>query len=172
MKPVVYAGSFDPITNGHVDIIRRAARVFGTVRVVVLSSPHKKPLFSVQERLDLIRKNTADIPGVSVAGYGGLLVDYLAQEGLSVVVRGVRGVADAEEEASYAYANRLLAPFVEFVWLPADPKFCFVSSSAVRESFSYGREIPGYVSEETARALRVKFPAKNLPSCSKDPEKN
>ena len=100
------------------------------------------------------------------------LVDYLAQEGLSVVVRGVRGVADAEEEASYAYANRLLAPFVEFVWLPADPKFCFVSSSAVRESFSYGREIPGYVSEETARALRVKFPAKNLPSCSKDPEKN
>lgn len=172
MKPVVYAGSFDPITNGHVDIIRRAARVFGAVRVVVLSSPHKKPLFSVEERLDLIRKNTAEIPSVSADAYSGLLVDYLTQEGLSVVVRGVRGMADAEEEASYAYANRLLSPSIEVVWLPADPGLRFVSSSAVRESFSYGRDLPGYVSQYTARALRAKFSSKNIPSGPKDPEKN
>lgn len=160
-KPVVYAGSFDPITNGHADIIRRAARVFGAVRVVVLANPRKKPLFTVQERVDLIRQNTADIPGVSVDSYGGLLVDYLHQKGLNVVVRGVRGAAEAEAEAAYAQANRLLSPDVEIVWLPADPALSFVSSSAVRESFSYGRELPGYVSACTAKALQAKYPQKS-----------
>ena len=169
-KPVVYAGSFDPITNGHADIIRRAARVFGAVRVVVFNSPCKRPLFTVQERMDLIRQNTADIPGVSVDSFGGLLVDYLEQNGLNVVVRGVRGPADAEAEAAYAHANRLLNPDIEIVWLPADPSLCFVSSSAVRESFSYGRELPGYVSEQTARALRAKIAAVSSSRHTKGPE--
>lgn len=158
-KPVVYAGSFDPITNGHLNIIRRAAHLFGAVRVVILTSPYKKPLFSVEERLDLIRQASTGMAGVTVDSYGGLVVDYMHRQGLSVLLRGVRGAADAEAEAAYAYANSLLNPALEVVWLPADNALRFVSSSAVRECFSYGKELPGAVPDCVACALRSKFSA-------------
>lgn len=156
-KPAVYAGSFDPITNGHLDVIRRAARLFGAVRVVILTNPHKKPLFSVQQRLELIRQSVEGISGVTADSYEGLLVDYMQQNALTVLVRGVRGAADAEAEAAYAYANQQLYPGLEVVWLPAANQLRFVSSSAVRESFSYGRELPGYVPAPVCQALRAKF---------------
>lgn len=158
-KTAVYSGSFDPVTNGHLDVIRRAARLFGAVRAVVLVSPNKKPLFSAQERVELLRRATADIPGVTVDAYAGLLADYLHAHHLCTVVRGIRGAADLEGELAYAHANRLLDPQIETVFLPADPALRFVSSSAAREVFSYGRELPGYVPEASAAALRAKFPA-------------
>ena len=153
----IYSGSFDPVTQGHLDIIRRASQLFGTVRVVVLANPQKKTLFTPAERVALLRQVTADIPGVTVDVFDGLLVDYMRQHQLTVLVRGVRNAADLENEQAYAYANKLLWPGLQSVLLPADPSLRFISSSAVREAWAFGRELPGAVPPPVAQALRTKL---------------
>ena len=155
----IYSGSFDPVTQGHLDIIRRAARLFGAVRVVVLANPQKKTLFTAAERVALLHQVTADIPGVTVDSFDGLLVDYMRKHQLTVLVRGVRNAADLESEQAYAYANKLLLPALQSVLLPADPALRFVSSSAVRDAWAFGLELPGVVPPPVAQALRAKLNA-------------
>ena len=153
----IYSGSFDPVTQGHLDIIRRAAQLFGAVRVVVLANPQKKALFTPAERVELLRQVTADIPYVTVDTFDGLLVDYMRKHQLTVLVRGVRNAADLENEQAYSYANKLLLPDLQSVLLPADPQLRFVSSTAVREAWAFGVELPHAVPPAVAQALRAKL---------------
>lgn len=169
-KPAVYAGSFDPVTCGHLDIIRRSARLFGGVRVVVCVNGSKKPLFSLAERAELLRQATADIAGVEVCVHEGLLVDYLQENGLTTLIRGIRSPADVQAEDDYAQINRLLMEEIEVVWLPAAAQWRHISSSAVREIFSYGKELPDAVPPVCARALRAKFPSAKNAASPKDPK--
>ena len=152
----IYSGSFDPVTQGHLDIIRRAAQLFGAVRVVVLANPQKQALFTPAERAELLRQVTADIPHVTVDTFDGLLVEYMRKHQLTVLVRGVRNAADLEAEQAYAYANKLLLPELQSVLLPADPRLRFVSSSAVRDAWAFGLELPQAVPPAVAQALRAK----------------
>lgn len=141
----VYAGSFDPITVGHMDVIRRAATMFDEVIVAVLINRAKRPVFTVEERLEQIRLAAADIPGVRTDSFEGLLVDYLRSVDARVILRGLRGTADFESERTVASLNRGLYPQAETVFLMTSPEYACVSSSAVREIASFGGDISALV---------------------------
>ena len=153
----VYAGSFDPVTNGHLDIIRRASRLFAPLTVLVMNNGAKKPLFTLEERVGLLKASLADLPQVQVASADGLLVDYLKKTGTHILVRGLRGAADAEPEMANAYYNHLLFNEAETVFLPAGEKERFVSSSAVRELARLGGDVSLLVPPPVERALRKKI---------------
>lgn len=144
----VYPGSFDPITTGHMDMIRRAAQLFDRVIVAVLRNPAKKGVFPVEERLDMIRACCRDLPQVSVDAFEGLTMTYAMQVGACAVIRGVRNAADFAAEQNLAQINRRLCTQVDTVLLLAEPEHCMVSSSAVRELASFGGSISGFVPEE------------------------
>ena len=129
----LFPGSFDPITRGHIDIIERAARIFGTVIIAVFDNPVKKPLFDLQGRIELIYKTTRHLPNVKIDAFSGLLVDYAKNNEINVLIRGVRTIADFEIESQRAAANRLLGNGIEMLLLVADPKYSMISSSMVRE---------------------------------------
>lgn len=141
----VYAGSFDPITLGHLDIIRRASAVYDGVIVAVLNNRAKRPAFSVEQRLEFIRSATRDIAGVSVDAFDGLLVDYLRKVGARVILRGLRATGDFESETQNAALNRRLYPQAETMFMMTSPEFACVSSTAVREIASFGGDISGLV---------------------------
>jgi pantetheine-phosphate adenylyltransferase len=133
---VIFPGSFDPVTWGHVDIVRRAERVFGTVLVAVLNHPEKKPMFTIDERLEMLR---GCLEGVTVEAYNGLLVSYAKERGANVVMRSLRSPADCAYELPMAQANRhLSAKGIETVTFFADPAYAYVSSSLVREALAAG----------------------------------
>lgn len=152
----MYPGTFDPITNGHVDLVRRAARLFGRVVVAVAASPHKTPMFALEERLALARESLAGVPDASVDGYTGLTVDYARDHGLKVIVRGLRAVSDFEYEFQLASMNRHLQAEVETVFLTPAEEYTFVSSTFVREVGILGGDITGLVHPAVARALAAK----------------
>lgn len=156
-KIAVYSGTFDPVTNGHLDIIRRARALFDAVRVVIVPNPRKKPLFSAEERVRLIEQSLAGLDGVSVACYEGLLTDYMKEQGLCVIVRGLRCGAETEFESEMAHYNRLLYPRAETVFLPCSSQYRFLSSSAVREVYSHGKELPDLVPPAVNAALKEKY---------------
>ncbi|HIU46006.1 MAG TPA: pantetheine-phosphate adenylyltransferase [Candidatus Fimadaptatus faecigallinarum] len=141
----VYAGSFDPITVGHLDIIRRASAVFDGVIVAVLNNRAKRPAFSVEQRLEFIRRATEDIAGVSVDSFDGLLIDYLRKVGVRVILRGLRAAGDFESETQTAALNRRLYPDAETMFMMTSPEYACVSSTAVREIASFGGDISGLV---------------------------
>lgn len=143
----VYAGSFDPVTVGHVDMIRRAARLCDKLLVTVMYNPSKKGCFPVEKRLELLAKVTADIPNVVVDKWDGLMVDYVRRMGASYVVRGIRGAGDLESETNLAQINARLLPGLETVFLPAKPEHACVSSSAVREAALFGADFSSFVPE-------------------------
>ncbi len=117
----LYPGTFDPPTNGHVDLIQRGSKLFGHLTVAVLNNPEKNPLFSVEERIEMLRESTVAMPNVSIAAFDGLMVDFARQEGASAVLRGIRAISDYEYEFQMALMNRRLAPEIETVFLqPAD----------------------------------------------------
>ena len=141
----VYAGSFDPVTVGHEDVIRRAARLCDRLLVTVMYNPAKTGCFTVGERLELLSRVTRDIPNAEVDAWDGLMVDYVQKMNASFVVRGIRGVSDLESEMNLAQINARLLPGLETVFLPTKPELGCVSSSAVREAALFGADYSSFV---------------------------
>ena len=144
----IYPGSFDPITIGHMDIIRRAAVLFDKVIVAVLHNPAKKGAFPIEERLNMIRKACATIPNVEVDTFGGLLADYVKQTRAQAVVRGLRGVSDFESECQMAQVNQQVLPGMETLFMMTRPEHAHISSSVVRELASFGGDVQAYIPPE------------------------
>jgi len=153
-RRAIYPGTFDPITNGHTDLVRRAAGIFDHVLVAVANNPRKAPLFDLEERIDLSRRVLADIPNVEVAGYDGLTVDYMREKGVRIVVRGLRAVSDFEFEFQLANMQRHLLPGMETVFLTPQEQFTFISSTMVREIAVFGGDVGQFVDPLVADALR------------------
>ena len=145
MKKAVCPGSFDPITNGHVDIIRRAAELFDEVTVLVVTNPDKKCVFSPDERCELISKAVEGIEGIKVDSFSGLLADYVKKNKISAIVKGIRSSSDFEYEFQMALANRSLAPDAETVFITADPSNMYVSSSLIRQIAGFGGDVSDFV---------------------------
>jgi pantetheine-phosphate adenylyltransferase len=144
-RHAMYPGTFDPITNGHQDLVRRAAGIFDRVIVAIASNPNKAPLFSLDQRVDLARRVLADLPNVEVMGYSGLTVEFARKHNLSVVVRGLRAVSDFEFEFQLANMSRHLAREIETVFLTPQEQFTFISSSLIREIAVLGGETKEFV---------------------------
>ena len=157
MTGALYPGTFDPITNGHHDLVRRAVDIFGRVVVAVAANPGKAPLFTVDERVELAREVLRDIPNVEVTGYTGLTVDFARQNGLSVVVRGLRAVSDFEFEFQLATMSRHLTDQVETVFLTPTEQFNFISSTLIREIASLGGDVREFVHPAVAAELKARF---------------
>jgi pantetheine-phosphate adenylyltransferase len=153
----VYPGTFDPITNGHTDLVARAARVFPKVIVAIAESPHKKPLFSLDERISLSRKQMAHLGNVEVVGFNNLLAEFVQQIGATIIIRGLRAVSDFEYEFQLASMNRHLAPNVETLFLTPDEEFSFISSSLVKEIARLDGDVSEFVAEEVQNAMRQRF---------------
>ena len=152
----VYPGSFDPLTNGHVDIIERGARLFDRIIVAILVNAEKSPLFTMAERVEIARKVFTDHPNVEVDTFEGLLVDYVAKRQANVIVRGLRAVSDFEYEFQMALMNRHLNPAVETVFMMPAEKYSYISSRLIKEVFSLGGQVHGLVPELVETRLREK----------------
>ncbi len=157
MKIAVCPGSFDPLTNGHVDIITRAAKIFDKVVVAVLHNPNKKPLFTMDERVEMIQASLTDLPNVEVDSFSGLLVDYARQRKACAIVRGLRAVSDFEIELMQASVNRKLAPDIETIYMMTSNDFSFLSSSVVKEVASFKGDVSCMVPKEVAKKLAEKY---------------
>jgi pantetheine-phosphate adenylyltransferase len=157
-KKIIYPGSFDPFTNGHLAIVRRGLEVFGEVVVVVAYNSIKKGLFTIQERMDMISKTVAGMSGVEVDSYEGLVVDYVALRKSNVILRGLRAGSDFDYEFNLALFNRRLAPDIQSIFLMTDYNWLYVSSSTIKEVAQLGGDISGLVSEPVIECLCQKFP--------------
>jgi pantetheine-phosphate adenylyltransferase len=153
----VYPGSFDPITNGHVDILRRSLGLFEKVIVALAENVRKQPLFSVAERSEMVRHSIGDEPRVEIDSFEGLLVDYARRRGAKVVIRGLRAIADFEYEFQLAHMNRHLAPDVETLFLMTSDESFYVSSSLVKEVAAMGGDIARIAPAPVVEALNRKF---------------
>lgn len=153
----LYPGSFDPVTLGHLDVIRRAASLFDYVVVGVLHNPEKQGCFPVEKRVEMLEKACQGIPGVQVIAYGGLLAQLTRELGIHAVVRGVRGVADLESETMMARINRQLNPEIETIFLPAAPTTEQVSASMVRQLAAFGADLSAYVPQQVLPDILAAF---------------
>lgn len=161
MRIAVYPGSFDPITNGHLDIIERAARVYDSVIVGVLNNSSKNPFFTVEERADMIRRVTGHIPNVKVDTFSGLLVDFLKMNGATVIIKGLRTVADFEYEMQMALLNKTLNPEYETMFMMTNTTYSYISSSLIKEVAKYSGRLDDLVPCEIIPDIERKF-AKNI----------
>ena len=157
MNIAVYPGSFDPCTNGHLDIIKRTSSLFDKVIVAVLCNAEKKPLFTAEERVELIKKVTADLPNVEVISFSGLLVDCIKKNNANTVIKGLRAVSDFEYEFQMALINRRLDSDVETLFIPASTEYMFLSSSVVKEIASYNGDLTGLVPDELISVIKSRF---------------
>lgn len=155
-RKAVYPGTFDPVTNGHIDIIRRAAAIFPEIVVAVATNKNKKPLFDLEERISLLKEALVDIPGVSVVGFDCLLIDFVKQQQASIILRGLRAVNDFEYEFQLAGMNRQLSPEVETLFLTPSEHVMFISSTLVKEIATLGGKINDFVPPNVAQALTLK----------------
>jgi pantetheine-phosphate adenylyltransferase len=153
----LYPGSFDPLTNGHLDILSRARRLADRVIVAILENDAKTPLFSVAERIDMIRDIVGDDPAIPVRSFSGLLVDFARQSGATLIVRGLRAISDYEYELQMALMNRRLTPDIETVFLMANEEYSYVSSRLVKEVAGLGGDVSGLVPESVRRRLSDKL---------------
>jgi len=153
----MYPGTFDPFTNGHNDLVRRACRIFDQVVIAIAANPGKAPLFTLEQRVDLTRRVLADVPNVEVTGYTGLTVDFARQRGLNVIMRGLRAVSDFEFEFQLATMSRHLNGEVETVFLTPTEQFNFISSTLIREIASLGGNVREFVDPIIAEALADRF---------------
>lgn len=156
-KVAVVPGSFDPVTKGHLDIIKRAADVFDIVYVAVLNNSSKKPLFTVEERMELIREVTMDLPNIQVESSTGLLIDYCQQKNAKAIVRGLRAVSDFEYEMQITSMNRVLDENIETFFIMTKNQYSFLSSSIVKEVAKYGGNVSELVPIQVEKALKSKF---------------
>jgi pantetheine-phosphate adenylyltransferase len=153
----IYPGTFDPPTNGHVDLIQRGAKLFDHLTVAVLTNPVKDPLFTVEERVEMLKEVAAGIGNVSVATFDGLMVEFARRQGATAVLRGIRAISDYEHEFQMALMNRRLAPEVETVFLQPAGRYSFVSSRMVKEVFSFGGDVSGLVPPNVLKRLRTRI---------------
>ena len=158
MKRALYSGSFDPMTNGHLDIIRRSSRMFDELTVVVVHNPNKTPLFSVSERVDMITAATEDLGNVNVDSFTGLLADYVNERKFDAVVRGLRATSDFEYEIQMAQMNaELFDDGIESVFLMTSPEYSFISSSMIKEVVSLGGNVENLIPEIVLTEIEKKF---------------
>jgi pantetheine-phosphate adenylyltransferase len=153
----LYPGTFDPPTSGHVDLVERGAKLFDHLTVAILVNPVKNPLFTVDERVEMLKEATAGIGNVSVATFDGMMVDFARQQGASAVLRGIRAISDYEHEFQMALMNRRLAPEIETVFLQPAGRYSFVSSRMVKEVFSFGGDVSGLVPPNVLKRLRARI---------------
>lgn len=156
-KRAIYPGTFDPITNGHADLIERAANLFSEIVVGVAKNPSKNPLFSLDERVELVREVTADLPNVTVVGFSGLLVDFAKHQGATVLIRGLRAVSDFEYEFQLANMNRRLYAELESVFLTPAEENSFISSTLVKEVALHHGDVRQFTHPAVAAALQTKI---------------
>ncbi|KGA97036.1 phosphopantetheine adenylyltransferase [Alkalihalobacillus alcalophilus ATCC 27647 = CGMCC 1.3604] len=156
-KIAVCPGSFDPVTLGHLDIITRGAKVFDRVIVAVLNNQNKQPLFTVEERLELLREATKELDNVEVDSFGGLLIDYVQEKKAQTIIRGLRAVSDFEYEMQVASINKKLGPEVETFFMMTNNHYSYLSSSIVKEAARYHSDVSDLVPENVAIALKEKF---------------
>lgn len=158
MTAALCPGSFDPPTNGHVDVIERTSRHFESVVVAVIANPSKEPLFSLAERKDMLEAALAHVDNVEIDSFDGLLVEYARHRGVNVVVKGLRAVSDFEYELQMAEMNAALAPGLDTMFVTAKPAWAFLSSSLVKEVARFGGPVEGLVPEAVAEALVGRYP--------------
>jgi pantetheine-phosphate adenylyltransferase len=157
MKIGIYPGTFDPITNGHLDLVDRGLRIFDEIIIAVAPNPKKQPLFTLEERMRLIRESVKDCKNVIVEAFNGLLVDYVKQKGGVAIIRGLRAVSDFEYELQMALMNRRLDSEIETVFMMPSEEFSFLTSTIVKEVASFGGSVKGLVPYVVEEALRDKF---------------
>lgn len=153
----IYPGTFDPPTNGHVDLIQRGSKLFDHLTVAILVNPVKNPLFTVQERIEMLKEATKPLGNISVAKFEGLMVEFARTVGATAVLRGIRAISDYEGEFQMALMNRRLAPEIETVFLQPAGRYSFVSSRMVKEVFSFGGDITGLVPTNVLKKLRARI---------------
>ena len=157
MQRAVYPGTFDPMTMGHVDLVKRASKLFDSVIIAIASSDSKKPMFSLEERIDIGNKIFADDQKVEVVGFSGLLVNFAKENGADILIRGLRVVADFEYEFQLANMNRAMSPEIESVFLTPKEEYSYISSSLVKEIASMGGDVKRFVDPVTLEALNRKI---------------
>jgi len=156
----IYPGSFDPVTNGHIDIVKRGLKIFDRIIVAILLNPDKKYLFTVEERLEMLQDSMKDFPNVEVDSFDGLLVEYAAQRGARGILRGLRAMSDFEYEFQMALMNRKLNREVQTVFLMTGLRWIYTSSSIIKEAALFGGDIEGMVPPLVQKKLKEKFAAK------------
>ena len=157
MTTAVYPGSFDPVTYGHLDIIRRAAKMFDCLIIAVLNNSSKSPLFTADERVRMIREITADIPNLRIEKFDGLTIEFCHKMGAQCMVRGLRAVTDFEYELQIAQTNRVIAPDIDTVFLTTNLKYSYLSSSIVKEIASYDGDIHSFIDPLVEKEIRRKI---------------
>jgi pantetheine-phosphate adenylyltransferase len=157
IRKIIYPGTFDPLTRGHEDLVRRASAIFDEVVLAVAANANKNPFFKLDERLEMARLALADIPGVQVVSFSGLLVEFLRSQGTNLVLRGLRAVSDFEYEFQLAGMNRALSPGIETVFLTPSDRYMFISASMVREIARLGGDVSQFVSPSIAGRFTAKL---------------
>ena len=157
MNIVVYPGTFDPITNGHTNLVERASKLFDKIIIAVASSPKKKPMFPLETRVSMAQEVLAHIPNIEVIGFENLLAEFVVDHDVNIILRGLRAVSDFEFEFQLASMNRSLAPEVESVFLTPTEKYSFLSSTLVREVSQFGGDVSMFVHADVDTALQQKF---------------
>lgn len=160
MKKAIYPGSFDPVTLGHIDVIERASKLFDYLIIGVLNNSAKTPLFSTEERVNMLEEVTKHIPNVEVRSFDGLTVDFAKECGANAVVRGLRAVTDFEYELQIAQLNRVISSEIDTVFLTTDLKYAYLSSSSVKEVAAYGGDISQFVTPLVETKVKKKFESK------------
>lgn len=154
MRTAVYPGSFDPITNGHIDIVRRALKIFDNVYVAVIKNPEKKPFFSCEDRVKMIKEEFKGDKNITVDSFDGLLVDYARKVNADVIVRGLRAVSDFDYEFQMALTNLKMYPEIETIFIMTDYKYSYLSSSLVKQISGLGGDVSGFVPEHVKQKLK------------------
>lgn len=157
MKKAIYPGSFDPVTNGHMDMIQRASKIVDELVVGVLNNSAKNSLFSVEERVSMLKEMTQDMENVTVASFDGLMVDYMDEIGATIVVRGLRAVTDFEYELQIAQTNHKVNPKIDTIFLTTSLQYSYLSSTIVKEFASYGGDISNFVPERFIHDIYAKY---------------
>ena len=156
-KKIIYPGTFDPITLGHLDLIKRAVSIFGGLIVAVASNPHKNPLFSLEERIDMLKEVTTGIDNIEIDSFKGLLIDYVRNKKCDTVLRGIRAISDFEYEFQMVLSNRKLAHDIETIFMMPSENYSYLSSKIIKEMASLGADLSGFVPSVVEKKLKEKL---------------